>query len=94
VYLLGSYKTSGTGLDLDRTPGAASDYPVRSLTPARPGDLPMRPPRFRHRRGGRCQTLLVSQVTPADGDTVGVAYPWSCSSPLGVNREEVTKKLR
>ncbi|HZE66502.1 MAG TPA: Ig-like domain-containing protein [Sporichthyaceae bacterium] len=95
VYLLGSYNVGHTVWTSTAPLVPASDYAVKVSTTGPTGDLADATSAFATAAVDAAKRLLVSQVTPADGDTVGVAYPLVVQFNHSViNREEVTKKLQ
>jgi lipoprotein-anchoring transpeptidase ErfK/SrfK len=95
IYLLGSYNPTHTVWTSSTPLVPDAKYGVSVAATGPQGDPSSQSSNFVTAAIDAAKRLLVSQVTPADGDTVGVAYPLVVAFNHSViNREEVTKHLQ
>jgi lipoprotein-anchoring transpeptidase ErfK/SrfK len=95
VYLLGTYNPTHTVWTSSTPLVPDSKYGVSVAATGPQGDPSTETSDFVTAAVDAAKRLLIAQVTPADGDTVGVAYPLVVQFNHSViNREEVTKHLQ
>jgi lipoprotein-anchoring transpeptidase ErfK/SrfK len=95
IYLLGAYNPTHTVWTSSTPLVPDAKYGVTVAATGPQGDPSNESSNFVTAAIDAAKRLLVSQVTPADGDTVGVAYPLVVAFNHSViNREEVTKHLQ
>jgi lipoprotein-anchoring transpeptidase ErfK/SrfK len=95
VYLLGAYNPTHTVWTSSTPLVPDAKYGVSVAATGPNGDPSSEVSDFVTAAVAAAKQLRVAQVTPADGDTVGVAYPLVVAfNHSVVNREEVTKALQ